>query len=135
MTRKNSSSHLQNHPCQHPKQTTNAVLALVVRRNTNVNVSHWRICVAKSNCWNIAKSGFPYRLMIGSWISKNQKTRLVKRCLKLICKSSRSMPPSNCMSSSILSKFQNCSLTIWSCRLYNNILRVLNCNNNSCSKL
>lgn len=74
-------------------------------------------------------------LMICSWIREDKEARLAKRGLELIGKGTRSVPSSNGMSTGILGKFENRSLTIRPSRLHNNILRVLNCNDNPSSKL
>ena len=73
--------------------------------------------------------------MISSRISEDQKAGLAERGLKLISESSGSMATRNRMSSSVLGEFEDCSLTVGSCRLNNNILWILNSNDNSRSKL
>ena len=72
--------------------------------------------------------------MICSRISENEKARLIVGRLQLISECTRSVPSCNCMGASVLSKFKNCSLTIWPGRLNNDVLRVLNSNNYPSSK-
>lgn len=60
--RANGTPHLQHHPCKEPEETTNAVFALVVGRNSNVHIPHRRISVTESNGGNIPKSSFLNRL-------------------------------------------------------------------------
>ena len=73
--------------------------------------------------------------MICPRIGKDKKARLTERCLELVSECTRSVPSSNCMTSSVLCKFQNSSLTIGPCRLDNDVLRVLYSNNYTCCKL
>ena len=73
--------------------------------------------------------------MVSTRVSEDQEARLTERSLKLVGKCTRSVPSSNGMSSSVLCKLQNSSLTIWSSRLNNDILGVLNCHNNPGSHL
>jgi len=73
-------------------------------------------------------------LVISPWISEDQKTRFTEWSLHLVSEGTRSVSSSNCMSTSVLGKFEDSSLTIGPCRLNNNILGVLNCNNNSSSQ-
>ncbi|KAL0905380.1 hypothetical protein M5K25_023795 [Dendrobium thyrsiflorum] len=69
------------------------------------------------------------------WISKNKQTRFTKGCLKLVSESSRGMPPSNRVSSSVLGKLQDGPLTIRPSRLDNYVLRIFDGNNYSSCKL
>jgi hypothetical protein len=55
-------SHLQNHAGQQPEKGTNAVLALVVGGDGDVNVSHWRVRVTESNHGNVPQRGLHDRL-------------------------------------------------------------------------
>ena len=73
--------------------------------------------------------------MICPRICKDKKARLTERCLELVSECTRSVPSSNCMTSSVLCKFQNSSLTIWPCRLDNDVLRVLYSHNYTCGEL
>lgn len=56
-----------------------------------------------------------YHLMISSWISQNEKTGLVERSLHLVGKGTRSVPPGNCISTSVLSKLKDSPLPIGPC--------------------
>ena len=68
--------------------------------------------------------------MISPWISEDKETRLTEWGLQLIGEGTRSVPPNNSMGTRVLSKLQDRSLTKWPCRLYDDVLWVLNCNNN-----
>jgi len=58
LCRAKGSTHLQHHTCQKPEQATNAVLALVVGRDTNINISHGRVCITEGNSGDVSKSSF-----------------------------------------------------------------------------
>ena len=73
--------------------------------------------------------------MVSPRICKDKKARLTERCLKLVSECTRSVPSSNCMSTSVLCKFQYSYLTIAPCRLDNDVLWVLYSNNYMCRKL
>lgn len=73
--------------------------------------------------------------MVGPRICEYKKARLTERCLELVGECTRSVPSSNGMTTSVLSKFQDSPLTIGSCRLDNDILRVLYSNNYTSCKL
>lgn len=62
VTWKNSSPHLQNHSSQQPEQASNAVFPLVICRNSNINISHWRISITEGNGRDVAKRRFFNRL-------------------------------------------------------------------------
>ena len=74
-------------------------------------------------------------LMISSRVSKYKKTWLIEWGLKLVGECSGSVPSSNCMRTSVLSKLQNSPLTIRPSRLNNDILRILDTHNYSSSQL
>jgi hypothetical protein len=73
--------------------------------------------------------------MISPWISKDEETGLTERCLQLVSEGTRSVPPGNSMGTRVLSKLQDRSLTVRPCRLYDDVLWVLNSNNNPGCKL
>lgn len=73
--------------------------------------------------------------MVGPRICEDKKAWLTERCLELVSECTRSVPSSNGMTTSVLSKFQDSPLTIGSCRLDNDILRVLYSDNYTSSKL
>lgn len=74
-------------------------------------------------------------LVVSSWVSQNQESWLAESCLELVGESSRRVTPSDSISTSVLSKFQNGSLTIRPSRLDNDVLGILNPNNDSGSHL
>jgi hypothetical protein len=74
-------------------------------------------------------------LVISSWVSQNEQTGLIEWSLKLVGKCTRSVPSSNCISTSVLSKFQDSPLSIRPCGLHNDVFRVFNSNNNPGSQL
>lgn len=135
MSRKNSATHLQNHTCQQPEETAYTVLSFVVGRNANVHMAHWWVGITECNSRNVPKSSLLNRLMISSRVSEDEEAGLIEWCLELIGEGSWCVPSRNRMCSSVLCKFQNSTLTIRPCRLNNDILRIFNCNNDSCSKL
>jgi hypothetical protein len=65
--RENCATHLKNHPSKQPEEATNALLPLVVGRNTNVDIAHGRISVTESNSGDVSKS----RLL--DWLHKTSK--------------------------------------------------------------
>ena len=73
--------------------------------------------------------------MVSPWIGQDEKTRLAERCLKLIGEGTRSVTASNGMTTCVLSKLQHSPLSIWTCRLDNNVLRVFDGNNHPGSHL
>lgn len=76
-----------------------------------------------------------FYLVVSSWVSKNQQPGFTEGCLHLIGEGTRSVPSSNGIGSSVLSKLQDGSLSIGPSRLNNDVLWVLNGNNNSSSHL
>lgn len=52
----NGASHGENHSGQEPEEAPDAVLSLVVGRDADVDVPHWRVCVAESNGRDVAQS-------------------------------------------------------------------------------
>lgn len=54
----NGTAHLQDHTGEEPEETTDAMLALVVGGDTDVDVSHGGIGVTESNGGNVTESGF-----------------------------------------------------------------------------
>merc|ERR1719206_507941 len=54
----------QDLPCQHPPHQTQALRALIIARNGNVNELGWRVNVAKCHDWNIGIGSFSNRLMV-----------------------------------------------------------------------
>jgi hypothetical protein len=59
LRRSNGASHLKDHATQQPEEATNAMLALVVGRNGNVHMAHWRVSVTECNHRNVSESCFP----------------------------------------------------------------------------
>ncbi|KAL5578620.1 hypothetical protein UlMin_011062 [Ulmus minor] len=73
--------------------------------------------------------------MVRPGIGKDKETRLVERCLKLVGECTRSVPSSDSMSTSVLSKLEDSSLTIRPRRLNDDVLWVLDSNNYPGSQL
>lgn len=85
--------------------------------------------------WTQTCNYIGFYLVVSSGICEDKKARLAEWGLKLISKGPRSVAPRNWMSTSVLCKLQNSSLTIRPCRLNNDVLWVFNSNNNPCSQL
>mmetsp|Transcript_7537 Transcript_7537/g.10198 ORF Transcript_7537/g.10198 Transcript_7537/m.10198 type:complete len:310 (+) Transcript_7537:390-1319(+) len=119
------SAHLQDHAGKEEVEYSNGVLTLVVGRDGNVNMLEGRVGVAESNSWDVDIGRLTDRLMIGTGIREKQQTRLLELVLDLIGEGTGGMATGNGLGTSVLGKLEHRSLSIGTCRLNNNILRVL----------
>lgn len=71
--------------------------------------------------------------MVGSWVSQDEETGLVEGSLKLVSEGTGSVPSSNGINPSVLSKLEDSPLPIWPSRLDDNVLGILNSHNNPSS--
>merc|ERR1712039_467661 len=97
---------------QQPPHKTNGLLTLVVTWNGNVHIDHWRVSIGKSNDRDVHIGSFSHWLMIGTWVSHHQQTRLSESSLNLIGKCTRGETSSNWGSSSGRGKLEDSPLSI-----------------------
>jgi len=72
LRRCNGASHLEDHGTQQPEEASNAVLALVVGRDRNVNMVHGRVSVTECNHRNVSKCCFP------NWLQQTPNQHISK---------------------------------------------------------
>ena len=76
-------SHLENHASQQPEQSSDAVLSLVVGRNTDVYMAHGRVGVTKSNHGDVSKSCLHDGLHQNIKFSTQTETKFPYQCHSL----------------------------------------------------
>ncbi len=72
LRRCNGASHLEDHATQQPEEASNAVLALVVGRDRNVNMAHGRVSVTECDHRNVSKCCFP------NWLQQTPNQHISK---------------------------------------------------------
>lgn len=128
-------THLQNHPGEQPKETPDAVLALVIGRNANVDVPHGGVGVAESNSGDVSEGSFLDGLVIGPGVGKDEEAGLAEGSLELVGEGAGSVAAGNSMSTGVLSKLKDSCLAVRPGRLDNHVLWILYRNYNPSCQL
>lgn len=95
-----------------PPHKTDAVFALGIARDSNINKSERRVGVAESNDRDVDVAGLSDGLVVGSRVGHDQKTRLTESSLDLIGEGSGCEPSSNRSRSGVVSELQYSSLAV-----------------------
>mmetsp|Transcript_19876 Transcript_19876/g.43255 ORF Transcript_19876/g.43255 Transcript_19876/m.43255 type:complete len:268 (-) Transcript_19876:308-1111(-) len=105
-------THLQHHAGQQVVQDTNSVLALVVSRNGNVHVVHWRIGVAECNGGDVHVGRLLNGLVVSPGVSQDQQARLLEVLLDLVSKGTRGVATSQRLAAQVLCKLEHSALAV-----------------------
>ena len=92
---RDGSSQSENLSGQHPPHQSNAVGALVVAGNGDVNKLGWRVHIAEANDRDVGVASLGDGLVVSSGVRDNEEPGLTEGSLDLIGECSRSEPASN----------------------------------------
>jgi len=127
-------SHAENLTSQEPVQEGDGVLALVVARDSDINVAEGRVNVAEGNDGDVDITGLLDGLVVNMGVSDDDETGLLVSTSGVVREGTGGITSTNVGRASVLSEFEDSALAELTGRDGNDVLRVLDGNDDAGSE-